>query len=113
MTESQIQAQIIEYLSLRGIYCHSVPNEGAGPNKLRTMRLIAQGMRPGVADLVVWFPWGRIGYLEVKTLSGRQSESQKRFQTRCEKEGIFYAVVRSVDEVEQLIHRESGKQGGR
>ncbi len=30
ITESQIQAQIVEYLSLRGIFCHSVPNEGAG-----------------------------------------------------------------------------------
>ena len=112
MTESHIQAQIVEYLALRGIFCHSVPNEGAGKNKLRTMQMITTGLRPGVADLVVWLPWGRIGYLEVKTPQGKQSPKQKRFQERCEKNGILYAVVRSVEDVEEILKNWPRGNGG-
>jgi hypothetical protein len=101
--EAHIQAAIVGDLSSQGIYCHSVPNEGAGKDKLRTMQMITMGLRPGTADLVVWFPWGEIGYLEVKTESGRLSEKQKRFKRRCEDHGVFYAVVRSVDDVDVLI----------
>jgi hypothetical protein len=101
--EAHIQAAIVGDLSSQGIYCHSVPNEGAGKDKLRTMQMITMGLRPGTADLVVWFPWGEIGYLEVKTESGRLSERQKRFKRRCEDHGVFYAVVRSVDDVDVLI----------
>src|SRR5690554_5224799 len=55
--EAKIQADIVRYLSSEGVFCHSVPNEGAGTDKMRTMRMITMGLRPGTADLVVWLPW--------------------------------------------------------
>lgn len=111
-TEAQIQTEIVEYLSRQGIFCHSVPNEGAGKNKLRTMRMITMGMKPGTADLVVWFPWGEIGYLEVKTETGKLSDKQRRFEKRCEEHGVFYAVVKSVEDVREIMEsHESGEDG--
>ena len=103
--ESQIQANICKLLQLHHIYFHSVPNELAGGGKgakIRMGQFISMGLRPGVADLVVFWPSG-IGYVEVKTPTGRQSEHQKRFQERCESYGVPYDLVRSVEDVQQLI----------
>ena len=111
-TEAKIQAEIVEYLSGKGIFCHSVPNEGAGTDKLRTMRMITMGLRPGTADLVVWFPGRVIGYLEVKTETGQLSENQRRFKRRCEENGVFYAVVRSVEDVQQILEDQRDDEDG-
>ena len=101
--EDRIQAEIVRYLRSRGIFCHSVPNEGAGRNNaVRTAQLVTTGLFPGVGDLVVWWPKG-IGYLEVKTATGRQSERQKHFQEMCENNNIPYAVVRSVEDVQTYM----------
>jgi len=111
--EARIQAEIVEYLSGQGIFCHSVPNEGAGADKLRTMRMITMGLRPGAADLVVWFPHREIGYLEVKTEAGQLSDNQRRFKKRCEENGVFYAVVRSVEDVQVILEgKRSIEDGG-
>lgn len=113
ITEAKIQAEIVEYLSTQGIFCHSVPNEGAGADKLRTMRMITMGLRPGAADLVVWFPQREIGYLEVKTETGQLSENQRRFKKRCEENGVFYAVVRNVEDVQEILNgKRSIEDGG-
>ena len=104
--ESHIQADIVRFLRGRGIFCHSVPNEGAGRDgAIRTAQLITTGLYPGVGDLVVWWNTAggvRIGYLEVKTATGRQSERQRRFQEICENNNIPYAVVRSVEDVRKV-----------
>ncbi len=65
--------------------------------------MITMGLRPGAADLVVWFPHREIGYLEVKTETGQLSENQRRFKKRCVENGVFYAVVRSVEDVQEII----------
>lgn len=62
------------------------------------MQMIAMGLRPGVADLVVWVPvHGCVVacYVEVKTAKGRLSEAQQRFRDRCHEAGVPWALVRS------------------
>ena len=101
--EDRIQAEIVKFLRSQGIFCHSCPNEGAGRGgAIRTAQLVTMGLFPGVGDLVVWWPKG-IGYLEVKTATGRQSDRQKHFQQMCENHGIPYAVVRSVEDVKRIL----------
>jgi hypothetical protein len=105
ISEAMIQADICKYLQSKKIFHHSVPNEGAGAGSgaaMRTMQLITMGLKPGVADLIVWWPWG-IGYVEVKTPVGVQSEAQKKFQARCIDHGIPYILVRSVSDVERYL----------
>ena len=108
--EDRIQADIVKFLRHGGIMCHSVPNEGAGrANAVRTAQLVTMGLFSGVGDLVVW--WRRdgrtvIGYLEVKTATGRQSDRQRHFQDLCECHGIPYHVVRSVEDVREYMEKE-------
>ena len=108
--EDRIQAEIVKFLRNQGIFVHSVPNEGAGRNgAIRTAQLITMGLYPGVGDLVVWWKKdGRtiVGYLEVKTATGRQSDRQKRFEEKCIEKGIPYHVVRSVEDVREYMAQE-------
>ena len=114
--ESRLQHSIVLWLQDKGVYCHSVPNEGAGRGgAVRTMQLTAMGLRPGVADLVIWWPHGRgveIGYLEVKTRTGILSERQKAFRRRCQEAGVPYDVVRSLEDVENVLAKHLGQGGG-
>ena len=100
--EAVIQAEVVQLLQKSGIFCHSVPNEGAGTDMIRMTRLIALGLRKGVADLVVWWPDG-IGYLEMKKPGGTQSQEQKIFEMKCREYGVAYDLAHSIEEVESLI----------
>ena len=105
--EALIQQQICQVLQEAGVFFHSVPNEGAGRDKIRQMKLIGMGLRSGVADLVVWVPCPdgvRIEYWEVKTLKGKQSENQKAFQDLCGFCGIPYRIIRSPTEASEVIN---------
>ena len=111
MSEAHIQAEIIKFLRGNNIMCHSVPNEGAGEKgAIRTAQLITTGLFPGVGDLVVW--WTRngqtvVGYLEVKTATGRQSDRQKHFEELCLRHNVPYHIVRSLDDVKQYMEKEN------
>lgn len=108
--EAHIQADIVKYLRHEGVFVHSVPNEGAGRDgAIRTAQLITTGLYPGVGDLIVW--WTRngqtvVGYLEVKTATGRQSDRQKHFEELCLRNDVPYHVVRSVDDVKVYMQSE-------
>lgn len=80
----------------------SVPNEGAS-NPLRQGQLIAMGLRPGVSDLVLMFPEGRTVFVEVKNETGIQSPAQKAFEQRCHELRFEYVLVRSVEDVKELL----------
>ncbi len=101
-SEAQIQAETVQLLQRERIFCHSVPNEGAGSDMIRTTQLIALGLRKGVADLVVWWPDG-IGYLEMKRPGGSQSREQQVFERKCREYGVSYDLAHSVEEVEAII----------
>lgn len=110
MKESRIQYEICQYLQSQDIYFHSVPNEAPGNNKVRAMQMTATGLRAGVADLVVWVEPGAVAYMEVKTETGRQSDKQKRFQLACENHGLEYYLVRSVEDVREIVENRSHKK---
>lgn len=102
VSEAQIQAETVQLLQKAGIFCHSVPNEGAGSDMIRTTQLIALGLRKGVADLVVWWPDG-IGYLEMKRPGGVQSKEQQAFERKCREYGVAYDLAHSIEEVEAIL----------
>ena len=76
----------------------AVPNGGAR-NAVTGTILKAEGVVPGVADLLLLVP--RNGYhglaIEMKTKTGRQSDSQREWQQEVEAQGYRYAVCRSVE----------------
>ena len=113
--ELKIQHDCVVYLRSLGIFCHSVPNEAGGRSKILQTQLVSAGLVAGVADLVVWWPsvsmpvplprvyQAYIGYIEIKTQEGGQSERQKVFQRKCIESGIEYAVVRSVEDMKDVV----------
>lgn len=82
----------------------AVPN---GTNKSRAARVQfkEEGLLSGVADMLLLIPRG--GYhgmcIEMKTRTGRQSETQKAWQLAVEEQGYRYIVLRSLDEFMILI----------
>lgn len=86
----------------------AVPN-GGRRDAVTGARLKAEGVVPGVSDLLLLVPAHRIEHdvvialwhgfcIEMKTLKGRQTENQKAWQRKVEAEGYRYEVVRTVDE---------------
>ena len=82
----------------------AVPN-GGSRNKIEAANLKRQGVKSGVADVIVLIP-NRGFYslcMEFKSKSGEQSDEQKEFQRQAEKQGSKYVIVRSVGEaIEEL-----------
>jgi len=113
MKEIDLQITIVEYLRLRGIYVHSVPNEAAGKIRRgsqynRMQQMVRAGLKKGVADLIVWLPIG-ISYIEVKRPCEDQSPDQVEFQKECEQHGIPYHVARSVEDVKIIVDNAVGR----
>jgi hypothetical protein len=102
--ESRIQQDIVRWY--RNTYClkhhsprgmiFSVPNEGQ-------MRLSQTGLLPGVSDLVVITPSGKVVFVECKTEKGRQSDAQIEFQKRVQALGFTYILVRDLKNFQENI----------
>jgi len=101
--ESILQAEMVQHLQKQGIYFFSVPNEAAGKDKLRTMRMMGMGMRPGVADMVLVMPGGKVVFVEVKKPDGKQSDSQKKFECKVLSLGHLYYIVRSITDLDTAL----------
>lgn len=57
----------------------------------------------GIADLLVIGGANKVTFLEVKTNKGKQSKEQKEFEDLCCKNGVKYAVVRSIKEALEAV----------
>ena len=97
--EGIIQLQILKYL--RAI--------GAVAGKTKTM-----GVRRGKSFCfdpylflgypdITFFYNNKIGFIEVKSHAGKQSDNQKNFQELCIKSNILYILARSLDDVLIII----------
>jgi len=87
LKESEIQAQIRDYLRLCGWFVVKIHQ--------------SLGSYWGIADLYA-LRGGQHVWIEVKTDRGVQSEYQKKFQRDIEKHGGTYILARSVADVEHL-----------
>ena len=94
----------------RGIL-FAVPNGGAR-SKATAGKLKAEGVVPGVADLILLVPrieegcrymWHAL-CIEMKTAKGRQSPEQMEWQKKVEEFGYRYAVCRSLDEFMAVVN---------
>jgi hypothetical protein len=107
--EHVIQISIVDYLrhALRGLPAtfYAVPNGGRRDAR-EAGRLFAEGVRAGVADIVVQYMAGErvvVVGLEVKAPKGAQSKTQKEWQPEFEAAGGVYAVVRSIEDVADAL----------
>ena len=105
MSEDRIQQDIYlwfhnEYPKLRGLLFH--PANGGSRNSREGAKFKSMGVFPGVADLL--FIYDRQLYaIELKTPKGSQSEVQKYWESRVKKEGVYYTIIRSLEEFKKFI----------
>lgn len=106
MKETQIQSQIIDYLQLlenQGkIFLHRVNNMGVYDPKRKAYRVFPKGAKKGFPDIICLKDGLLIG-LEVKTGKGEQSVNQIEIEKEFKKHGAAYYVVRSLEEVIEII----------
>lgn len=102
--EHRIQCACVRWFSLQHPLLHgrlfAVPN-GGRRDAITATKLKAEGVVAGVADLILLKSNRDYGALliEMKTSQGRQSKSQKQWQsTLCSQEEYKYVVCRSLDD---------------
>ena len=106
LSEKQIHKLIVQWLYLQDrlgnipyVWFH-VPNEGERTEHAKLL-LYKLGLKAGVADLIFL---GRKSFMvEIKTQTGRLSEKQKSVMAECFEKGVEYYVVRSLDDLINLL----------
>ena len=114
-TESQIQKACVKWFDAQypELYYNlwAVPNGGAR-NAVTGANLKAEGVRPGVSDLM-FFCHGRLHCIEMKKPGGRQSDAQKAFEQSITKgmfwhQGAQYHIIDNLDDFMRLIREVVG-----
>lgn len=103
--EHTLQVSIMDYLDRAlpsSCYAFAVPN-GAKREKITGAILKREGVKAGVADIVLLRNPGMCALIEVKTEAGRLSNSQIEFRDWAAANGFPYAVVRSLGDVECFL----------
>jgi hypothetical protein len=104
--EADLQIQVADLLRIyerqRHFIWFSTPNELLGSARSegglgRMVRFKRMGLRAGVADIVL-VCHGHAYFVELKTKTGRQSESQRQFEDDVSIAGGCYTVSHSLDE---------------
>ena len=94
----------LQYPELRG-RLFAVPN-GGRRDAVTGARLKAEGVVHGVSDLILLKSNRHYGALciEMKTRSGKQSDSQKKWEQEAVKNGSKYIVCRSFEEFKDAVN---------
>lgn len=95
--EAQILHDVLAAMGVRHAWCWR-ENSGTIVIKNGKKRRVIRLAPSGTPDILGFLSSGRGFGLEVKTKTGRQSNSQKLWQAKAEKRGVRYAVVRSYRE---------------
>ncbi len=102
MSEDQLQSTCFQwhwnnYQGERGMLFHV--NQKAR-NAIEGNRMKAMGVVPGVSDMI--YLKGPV-FIEMKTIDGKQSPDQKRFESLVTSLGFKYVIVRTFEQFTQLI----------
>lgn len=97
--ESRLQSACVRWFRYQypDSLIFAIPNGGK-----RTQReaefMKEEGVMAGVADLEILMPDGKCAFIEMKTLKGRLSEHQLKFQRWCFENGHVYLVCKTLEQ---------------
>lgn len=97
--ESDIQSTILSYLRMKNVFCYKSNNVGIFNKK--TGSYIPSAVK-GLPDIICVIEGKYVG-IEVKSKSGKQSDTQKDFQRELIKAGGMYLLAKSVEDVMLVI----------
>jgi hypothetical protein len=104
-TEHEEQKVVAEYLDMTGVLWYAVPN-GSLRNVVVAKKLKAEGVKPGVPDIVIAEPSGGYHglYVELKRKKGGCiSGNQKKWIDKLGSRGYLAVVCRGADEAISVI----------
>lgn len=111
--ESKLQQQCVAWFRAQhrqyaSLLTHPI-NEGGANTRVSGAIHKGEGTVPGVPDLLLFLPseYDRVYFglgLELKTATGKQSQSQKDFQMMFQSAGYCYIVIRSLDEFRMHVN---------
>lgn len=108
MKESEIQSGIINYLEILEkmgkLTFQRINNTPIYDPRSQRFRSMAKGTKKGFPDILVLISGKAIGF-EVKTVTGRQSKEQKEIENKFKQHGHEYFVVRSLEEVIEILSK--------
>lgn len=99
--ESEIQSAICDYLAYRKHFFYRTNNTPIYDTNRKVFRAMPKHTPKGISDIFVLYG-ARPYFLEVKRPGSYQTPEQREFQKRAEFAGAIYAVVRSIEDVQQL-----------
>ena len=105
--EHKLQVSICKWLDwTQDFYYFAIPNGGAR-HKVVGIKLNLEGLKSGVADMF-WMVanknWNGL-FVEVKIEKQYQKPNQKAFQAIALSHKYYYAIVRSIEDCENLIKK--------
>jgi hypothetical protein len=105
--EHKLQVSICKWLDFtQDFYYYAIPNGGAR-HRLVAIKLKMEGVKAGVADMF-WMVnnnnWNGL-FVEVKIDKGTQQPNQKDFEKIAISHGYYYAIVRSIEDCENLLKK--------
>ena len=86
--ETSLKQGVKDYLALMHIFSYPIQQ--------------GLGSFPGLPDRVIHIN-GHVEYLELKTTIGKLSPAQITFEEQCQRDGIPYHVIRSLDDLIKII----------
>lgn len=101
--EYDLQCQVVAALSAAWIPVFSVPNHLLRNGVAELNREVRAGFRKGAPDLIAGKN-GKSYWLELKTPKGRQTLEQQAFAEIAPNFGAEYRVVRSLDDIKDLLN---------
>ncbi len=111
MKENELKTTVADYLQIgmnQGKWYYDRLNSGDFIEVRGDTRRRIKGCRKGTADFLVLQKtgcWGtpRVLFVELKGDKGRQNEEQREFQHLVEEQGAMYAIIKSVEELEEVL----------
>lgn len=97
--EGRLQLQILKYLRAIGATAGKTKTTGIARNG---RFFLDKYLFIGFPD-ITFFKNNRIGFVEVKSPIGKQSEYQKNFQELCNKSNTIYILAKSLEDVTEII----------
>lgn len=101
--EHEFQKQVVKYLLSNKIYVFAVPN-GIHIRSVATRKHYKDmGLTSGVSDLIIINPGGTYTCVELKTKTGKQTDSQKEFMQKIISLDGEYLIWRTLTDAENWV----------